>query len=281
MFAELVSTENQCRILQEHFNLLYISLSGARLIPDANFAIINGLKRCLSGIPVPYHNAVIGAAENGNMDASIDEQLSYFNKAKMPFVWYLNEESDPEFKKKLIARGFQDAGIFRGVIGLLDRPIPTSKISDSYVLELVKDGATMDAFNDLVCSIFGIEGMSMDLYKKFLWSATKSSNQAQHKMFHWIAKKEGKAVSALSTLIEGEVVSFWNGASLIEMRRQGLSTALRCLALQDAIARGCRIGTSYLMSAGLAFGICNKLGYQTHWRFNVFLAPDIRETDTI
>lgn len=68
-------------------------------------------------------------------------------------------------------------------------------------------------------------------------------------------------------------MSFWNGASLPEIRRQGLSTALRYFALRDAISKGCCFGASYLMSDGLAFGICSKLGYQTKWRFNAFLAP--------
>ena len=92
-------------------------------------------------------------------------------------------------------------------------------------------------------------------------------------MYHWVARKNGQMVSAVSTLIEGDTASFWNGASLPTVRKQGLSTALRQLALQHAVSKGCRMGTSYLMAEGLALGICTKLGYETKWRFNAFLAP--------
>ena|SRR3990167_2648965 len=124
----------------------------------------------------------------------------------------------------------------------------------------------MSEWTDLVCTVFGIEKIKSE-YEKVMWDAA-----LQSKMFHWVVRKEGKVVSAVSTLIEGDAVSFWNGASLPEIRRQGLSTALRRFALQHAVARGCRVGTSYLMSEGLAYGICRQLGYETKWRFNVFLS---------
>ena len=42
--------------------------------------------------------------------------------------------------------------------------------------------------------------------------------------------------------------------------------------IKDAVSLGCHKGASYLMSAGLAYGICEKLGFETKWRFNVFLS---------
>ncbi len=265
-----ISDEEQRQILQNHFDLFYVILAESRLIPNAVFENKGGIQRCLSGIPVPYNNAILGCPEEKLWDMCINEQVHYFNDAKMPFIWCLDEESNPEFKKKLLDHGFQDGGIFRGVLGILDRPIPNPEVPDGCTLELVEDESVMDEFNEVICNTFGIQGVSKDLYKKVLWEATQHE---QHPMFHWLARKEGKAVSAVSTLIEGNVVSFWNGASLSEVRRQGLSLALRRLALKDATSKGCRIGVSYLMSEGLAFGICTKLGYQTKWRFNVFLSP--------
>ncbi len=266
-----IPNEDERQVLQEHFNLFYIILSENPLVPEAAFKTINGIQRCLSGIPAPYHNAVLGCPKN-NWDKCIDEQLNYFHTAKLPFVWYVDEDSSPDFKQRLLDHGFQDGGIFRGVIGFLDKPIPIPEIPDDCALELVKDEAGMEEFNDLVCTVFAIAGESKDLYKKVMWSATKNEH---HAMFHWIARKQGKAVSAVSTMIEGEMVSFWNGASLPEIRQQGLNTALRRFALKDAMSKGCHVGSSYLMSEGMAFGICSKLGYQTKWRFNTFLSPGV------
>jgi hypothetical protein len=278
MFTEPVSTEIVCQVacqdqrqlLQKHFSTMFRVYSEARLVPSAAFETDNGMERFLSGVASPFFNGVIGCPLANDWDKRIDEQLAYFNKANVPFVWYLDEESSPEFKQKLIERGFQDGGIFRGVIGSLDKPIPNPEVSDDYILESVQDEATMDEFNELVCSTFGVQGVNKELYKKILWNGTKSK---QRPMFHWIARKQGKIVSALTTFIEGDMVSFWNGASLPEVRCQGVSTALRRFALQAAVSRGCRIGASYLMSEGMALGICSKLGYEPKWRFNVFFSP--------
>ena len=249
--------------LKKHFNLYYAILAEA----SGEVEHRGGVSRYFSGSPASFQNAMIGCPEEAHWDRCITEQLHYFNEAHIPFVWYLDEQSNPGFKKELLKRGFRDGGVFRGVTGTLDKPIPSPEVPVGCVLELVKDESSMNAFNDLVCATFDIQGAAKKMYRQTMWDA------AQQTMCHWVVKKEGKVVSALSTLIEGDMVSFWNGATLPEMRHQGLSSALRRFALRDAVSRGCRRGASYLMSEGLAFGICSKLGYQTKWRLNVFLSP--------
>ncbi len=128
----------------------------------------------------------------------------------------------------------------------------------------------MEEFNELICLVFSIQEESKALYKEVLWKAAKNK---EHPMFHWVARKQGKVVSAVSTLVEADMVSFWNGASLPEVRRQGLSTALGYFALRSTSLKACRIASSYLTKEALAFGICSSLGGETKWRFNAFLSP--------
>lgn len=270
MPSEVFSTQKTpTQILKDHFDLLYFIFAENKLVPNACFESTDHTQRCLSGIPEPHLNAVFGAPQE-DQDNYIQKQLDYFTKAKTPFVWYLDENSHQDFQQKLLNHGFQEEGIFRGVIGSLEKTISIPEIPNDCSLEYVENESMMDEFNELVCQTFGMKGLSKDLYKKVLWNATKD---AKNPMFHWILRKEGTVISALSTLIEEDIVSFWNGATLFDFRRQGFSTALRRFALQDAILKGCRLGASYLMAEGLALGICQKLGYQTQWRFNVFLSP--------
>jgi hypothetical protein len=266
-----IPNSEQREILQQHFNLWYRMLAENKLIHNASFEKTKGVYRCLSGILMPFNNAVIGSiSPEYNWDEAITEQLEYFGNARMPFVWYVDETEPQEFKDKLTERGFKDVGIFQGVMGRLNAPLPISEAPKDCVLELVRDEQGMDEFNELVCATFAMTGEAKEFYKKVLWNAAQGDEPI---MFHWMAKKEGKVVAAVSTLIEGDLVSFWNGATLSEFRRHGFSTALRHLALNDAISRGCCIGSSYLMADGLAFGICKKLGYQTKWRFSAFVSP--------
>jgi len=263
---------NQREILQDHLCSFYKMLSENKLSPYATWEKVQDIFRFHSGMPHPFNNAIIGNYDSiKNKDACIKDQLDYFNQSATPFVWYVDENASQEIKDKLIQHGFMNAGVIRGVIGVLDKPIPIPQAPQDCVLELVKSEEAMEKFNELVCTIFNIQGISKELYKKALWNAAQGQKP---RMFHWIAMKESRVVAVVSTFIENNRVSFWNGATLPNFRRQGLSTALRHLALKDAMAKGCSIGMSYLMSEGLAFGICSKLGYQTQWRFDAFLSPN-------
>ncbi len=265
-----VSTQDPCHILENHFKQFYKVLVDNQYIPDAAYDVIKGnFQRCLSGLPISYNNALFGCPET-DWDACIEEQLKYFEKAQLPFVWYLDEGANPKFKQKLLDRSFHDEGVFRGVIGILDKEQLNAEIPESCEIELVRDEETLKKFNEILCSTFGIDRVGKDAYDQFLWTASKN---AKNPLYHWVAKMDGKVVSTLTTFIDKDVVSFWNGATSTDYRCQGISTALRLFALKDAFSKGCRIGTSYLMSEGLAFGICKRLGYQTMWRFNVFVAP--------
>lgn len=271
-----MSNEKQEKILQEHFRLLYLILAQSLLVPNARFERVGNIFRCFSGIENPFHNGVIGFPEK-DWDSCIDEQIEYFKNLNMPFVWYVDEKSSPECKQVLLDHGFIDGAVFQGVIGPLDlqsSPLDLEssphEISDDFSFFLVEDESSLEQFNSLVCDTFQIHGVSREMFKKVLHDASLA---VDHPMFHWAAKKEGRVISVVSTLINGAEVSFWNGATVPEYRRQGLSTKLRTLALQHARKRGCTVGMSYLMSDAMAFGICSKLGYKTKWRFNVFIAP--------
>ncbi|MBI2742828.1 MAG: GNAT family N-acetyltransferase [Chlamydiales bacterium] len=260
--------------LEEHCQSVYRTFSEGSGVADAVFEKADGIPRCSTGILHPFMNAVFGAPPDADASAYIDREQQFFKERKMPFVWYVNEESSQAFRDQLISRGFKDLGVLRGVIGTLDKPIAQPDVPADCTLELVTTEAEMDEFNALVCTTFEYHGESRDLYRKTLWKAAVGTTP---KMYHWVARKQGRVVSALTTFIEGDMVSFWNGASAPELRKQGLSTALRYLALRHAISKGCCIGASFLMSEGMALGICTKLGYEPKWYFSAFLAPSNQE----
>lgn len=262
-----INQKETCESLQQHFNLFYQLLSSAPPQSKDNFEKVNGIYHYLSGIPNSLQNAVIGCPEQ-NWDDRISGELEKF--AQFPFVWYVDETASQEFKNKLKERGFTDSGIYQGVMGALKKDIAAPKAPIGCELELVSDEKTMDAFNDLVCKTLSMPEASREAYKQALWKAAQGKNPL---LLHWVARKDGKVVSALTTLVYGDAVSFWNGATDPEYRCHGINTALRCLALKDAVSKGCHVGISYLMGDGMAFGICKKLGFETKWRFHAFQSP--------
>jgi hypothetical protein len=264
-----VSDVEQLELLKKHFSWVYQLFVDYQYVPHACYEKIDGLERYFSGLPTINFNAVIGDLSDPQEYAErIQEQLEFFGNT--PFFWYVEESALPEFKEALKKYGFIDVGIFRGVIGALDETIVSTSIPQDCVLEMVQDENTMEEFNDLVCDVFAINSLTKSPYQDLLWSLAQGK---ECQWYHWIARKQGKVVSAVSTMIRDGIVSFWNGASLPEVRKQGFSTALRHFSLQHAMAHGARFGSSYLMSEGLAFGICSKLGYTTKWRFHAFASP--------
>lgn len=275
MLPQPAQTEQVCHISQEtlraHFKGFYQVLADNKFIPDAGFEKVDGIERCITGIPYAFQNAIFGYPKDSKRwTGCIREQMRYFKDRKLPFVWYIDENEGGDFKEMLLANGFQNIGVFRGVAGALNPALFLSEPPTGYQFELVQDEASLTEFNDLVCAIFAIPDSCKEMYKTVLWNAMHASS---FQAFNWLARKDGKVVSALTTIIDGEHVSFWNGATLPNLRKTGLSTALRCMALRHAYAQGCRMGSSYLMAEGLAYGICSKLGYQTRWRFNALLSP--------
>lgn len=271
--AEHISYEEQRQTLKNHFTLYYQLLAKGGFQLHSTYGVEDGVERARSGIPFFAHNAVLTyPKDHSHWDECIHKQLQFFQVAKTPFVWYIDEGVDFPLQEKLRLYGFQDGGVYQGMIGYLPSPFPAPGIPDGWSFELVKSESDMDAFQEIISRAFSFDKKVSDLYRKAMWLGAESNSP---KMYHWIAKHDGKPVSTLTTMIMGEQVSFWNAASLPEYRRQGFSSALRRFALKDALSRGCRIGISYLFGDHLALGICRQLGYETRWRFRVFISPPL------
>lgn len=258
------------QLLQDHFTYQYSLLVSNKFVPNSRLEHSNGVQTVLSGIPYPFLNTVTGCPTR-DADACIQEKLTCFNQARLPFAWFINEGEGEEFMQKLAQHGFQNAGIFQGVIGPLNISSEMPALPSDYSIGLVKDQAAMAEFNDLVCANFAIEGTAKEMYRQLLWNEAKGTSP---NMSHWFVRHHGKMVAAVSTLLQNDIVSFWNGATEAGHRRKGLSTAIRYNALNAARARGCTIGASYLMSDGMALGICTKFGFKPQWRFHVYVAPE-------
>lgn len=252
---------DQMSILRRHFTLYYKLLTEAKCIPESGWEPFLGTSRYLSGMNNPHTNMVMGLPK-ADWGTEIQKHQAFFKQHNVPFVWYIDEKASDLFKEKLIEHGFTLEGVFQGVIGPLDKHYEVPTLAPNCSLELVQDEASLSECIQLISEVFQIDAAQ---YKKAMLRPNT--------LFHWVAKVDGKVVSCVTTLLDGGVVSFWNGATAAQCRRQGLSTALRKLALNHAIAHGCHTGTSYLMAEGLALGICNKLGYKTKWRFQTFKAP--------
>lgn len=242
----------ETQVLRDHFKYAY-SLFGE----DGFEQTDEYTWKAFTGIDYPFLNVVYGEG------ADIDEQSKYFRNKNVSYAWYIEPDAK-EFKQKLSDKDFQFIGTFQALIGDLEYHDETSSL-DGYSVKLVDDESSMHEFSQLVCKIFEMQDVAG--YHEALWRL------ANDKMYHWIFYKDDMPVSTLSTCIDGDFVSFWNGSTLAEYRNQGITTKLSQIAINHAIDEGCQKGLTYLMADGMAFGISEKLGGKIKWKFDVYLAP--------
>lgn len=261
--------QEQKELLKKNFFSIYQCTVDFHYVANAQVQKADGLDRYFSGFPVPNFNAVVGCIEDPEeLDARIEEERKFFGTT--PFFWYVDVEASGDFKEALKRHGFIDAGILQGVIGKIDPTLCYATIPEDCVLEKVQDEKEMREFSELVCEVFGVEDSLKEPFQQMQWHFMHTENP---KWVHWVVRKQGRVVSAVSTMTQNGLVSFSNGATLPEFRKAGLNTALRYAALHEAMEQGAKFGSSFLAPDGLAFGICTKLGYQTKWRFHAFVAP--------
>lgn len=242
-----------------HFISFYKNLAKNSNFSKKNFTQEDTLYRCVSHGSLHYNNAVIDRDVHDGLksDLSIEKQKDYYAALDIPFVWYVDETANPEFFEKLKTCGFQDVGVFQGVIGPLDE-LQETIIPDNCTLVQITTSDQMQHYNTLTTAVFGPDSIEIP--------------HDTPNTYHFLALVDSKPVSALSIYIEGSLVSFWNGVTLPEHRKKGLSTALRQHALNLAVSNGCTLGISYLMSTSGASGICKKtLGYKTEWLYRTFV----------
>jgi hypothetical protein len=256
------------QLLQEHFKYQYSRILSSKLAPSAKMEEKDGVLTVITGVPYAFLNTVSGYPKD-NHETFIADKKTEFKNLGLPFAWFIDENHGADFKQKLLRLGFQDAGVFQGVIGKLDKKLEPAVLNSEYQIEQLTSPEGINDFNEFVCCHFGLQSPAKEMYGKILYNEASGTNAT---MAHWCIRRDKEIVSGVSTLIQGDMVSFWNGATAVPLRRSGLSTALRKAALAAAIDKGCSVGASYLMSEGLALGICRKLGYEPRWRFNVYAA---------
>ena len=249
-------------VLKKQFTSFFKGVADCKMSPDAGHYQVDGINRIVTGIPYPFFNSVMGVTDK------VQDQLDYFDSIKMPFMWGLDYETNPKLFQELVNKGFTHCGVMQGVMGNLDKPFPVPSLPKEFSIVKVKSEKDLTDFSNLVGEIFVLSGYSLECFQK----AVKHFGDSG-KMIHFLIRNEDKPVAAVSIYIEGDLATFWNGATLPEYRRQGLSTAIRTIALNEAISRGCKKGGSYLMAGGMALGICKKFGYDTKWRFDYFVSP--------
>lgn len=222
----------------------------------------NGSKCIYTGIDFPFLNAVYSTdAELENIDTHIADNIEFFKGS--PFAWYVNE-NEVKLEKKLQEFGFTTPGSFYGMSGSKKS---NKSISDKNInVELVKNEEMLNVFQEIIKESFVFSDVVAHDYRSLM-----SDLQWQGKIKNYIAYYKGMPCATLSTVERANTLSFWNGATREEFRRNGLCSFMA----QNIMHLDCNANIStyltYLMSDAMAMWICKNFGLNRQWSFKPYI----------
>lgn len=264
MLKEFISTS----IVDNLIKVMSIATQNA-LHKASGIEEFNHSLRYFTGCEFPFFNGVFNDYKNNELELidNLEKATQFFIDQDTPFIWWWTQQTEIPVKIKacLDAKDFQFLGDFLGIAANLNEmkfAAPDKQIE----ISVVNNEKEYQFFLDIVCEVFQMsEAIKSDL------KAIYKSYGPQGKFRHYLGYYAGEPVATLTSYIDGSVVGLYNGATLANFQKHGLCTSLADHAIKEAISSGCQYAVSQLMTPGMAKGISEKMGFQTHCKLLPFL----------
>lgn len=230
---------------------------------------LNSSLRYFTGCEFPFFNGIFNDYKNNELALidNLEKATEFFTDQDTPFIWWWTQQTEISTKIKacLDMKGFQFLGDFLGIAANLNE-IKCAKPGERIEIGVVDNEKEYQFFLDILCEVFQMsETIKSDL------KAMYSSYGPQGKFRHYLGYYESVPVATLTSYIDGSVVGLYNGATLANVQKHGLCSSLANYAIKEAISSGCQYAVSQLMTPGMAKGLSEKMGFQTHCQLRPFL----------
>ena len=242
--------------------LMYARLPGVEVHDDPDLLCMMG------GLPHPMYNAVYRAAfPAGQAGARIDGLLERYRARRcLPMTWVITPATRPrDLASHLQARGFSHA--FRGVgmaadlHSLAEPPTPPG-----LVVERVRTEARLQQWLHPITVAFELHPSTAaafsDLFATF-------GPAVPWQLF--LGLVDGQPVTASRLFCAAGVAGVYHVATLPEVRRQGLGTAMTLAAVRAARQLGYRTGILTASPAG--YGLYRRLGFEECIHADIYVGP--------
>jgi hypothetical protein len=170
-----------------------------------------------------------------NADAVIQQQIDYFTRRKLPFVWKVYDHDSPaDLKDRLAARGFEVEDPDAVMVLDLQTAPPALLAPVTVDVRRLTDPAQLA---DVIAVEEAVWGSNFD------WIHARMGHHLTIPGYLsiYVAYVEGRPACAGWTYYHpnsSRFASLWGGSTLPTMRRQGLYSAVLAARVQEAIQRG-------------------------------------------
>ena len=245
--------------LYEHFNYFFELATLAKVTMQAYYRSDKGLKIAYSGIPFPFCNALIlDGNVQGKPETLLSTEIDNMHQKAIPFACFLEPSYQPLIPI-LEKKGLTHIGTFLGLQGQLSNLNLDDKLArqtGAREVRLVESAEDIQYFVDILSACFEFNQETQEGFKAFV---TYTLTEKQNSVKHYLGVVEGKPVATLSALFHSHNISFWNGATLADYRKQGACSTIVEAVLKESKAKGYQSWVTFLMN-DMASSIAQSFG---------------------
>lgn len=224
--------------------------------------------RYSTGIPFFMFNAVIESnIPSGVVTQRIKENINFFEKRQVPFLWVIGPSSKPKNMGELLIKNGFDLSNKPGMACNLKNL--DTKGEPQNIVEIIKveNVDTLKVWNDIFFTGFGLpkELLSDFLYKAF--SRKLLNDNPSESGF--LAYYEGKPVAISLVTYYAGVAGIYNVTTLEEARGNGIGTAITLAPLNEAKKLGYQI--AILQSSQMAYSMYEHMGFKEYCKIGWYV----------
>jgi GNAT superfamily N-acetyltransferase len=228
--------------------------------PGAELYEAEELVRFVTGLDEPLFNAVLRAhLAPATVDSAIATTLAEVGSRRVPMIWWVGPSTRPSDLASYLERhGFTHAE--DNVAMALDlRSLPEEPPSiPSLVVAAVEDLETLRTWARVVASGMDLPERVHDDFVTL--EVSLGLEPPGHHYTRYIGYQDDVAVATSGMLLHAGVAGIFAVATLAEVRRRGIGTALTLVPLLEARRWGYRVGT--LQATPMGFTVYRRLGFR-------------------
>lgn len=227
--------------------------------PQGELREDSNLIRVVTGMPFALLNGIFRARlAPDDVDAIIETTIAYLASRRVPALWWTGPATrPPDLGRYLEDHGFVHTRDLPGMavdLRALERDHPTP---NDLTIERVEDMAMLRTWAHVAWVGSGFPETSQHEFAELEVSLGIMPNTSRHR---YLGFKNGVPVATSAMVLHAGVAGIFAVATLSEVRRQGMGTALTLAPLLNAREMGYRVGT--LQASAMGFPVYRRLGFQ-------------------
>ncbi|MFX1574971.1 MAG: GNAT family N-acetyltransferase [Promethearchaeota archaeon] len=269
-FINILKNPNQPEIehaIEFNFYEFFRSMVNTEL-EDNQYEETEEFSRFSTGISFFFFNGVIdNHISSENPMKKIKENITFFKKRKVPFLWVIGPSSTPKKMGELLIKNGFILDKLQGMAYNLNILSTEREIVNKVEIIKIENMETLKLWNDIILMGFGFpkEVPSDFFYRAF--SGILLNDKALASAF--LAYYDGNPVASSLVLYKAGVAGIHNVTTLEEVRGKGIGTAITFASLNEAKKLGYE--TAVLHSTEMGLNMYKRMGFKKYCTIELFI----------